>query len=214
MKTSTAGTLLFAAALLVGAGSSSAAERPILISLAAGIHSVFAYGAVADYAPGTNDFPVTPAHRPPLAGLSFGRSAGRWLFELEARWVGPATVTLEDPSDGDTVSFATSPRLLATLGIWFRLLTGRFQPYLGAGAGIDVVLTGETSAVSRAGYAIVIPAPAFKDRFDPLVQAGGGILVGLSGRFGARLDARYVLVLDRPDPVRGIQATAALTMAF
>jgi hypothetical protein len=214
MKVTIAAARLLAVVLIIGVGGARAADRPILLTLSAGIHPVFAYGSVSDYAVGSNDFPVTPAHRPWLAGLSFGRSAGRWLFELETRWVGPAAVTLDDPSDGDSVTFSTSPRLLATLGAYFRLLTGRFQPYLGAGAGVDVVMAGETSAVSRAGYSIVIPAPAFKDRFDPIVQAGGGILIGLGGRFGARLDARYVWVLDRPNPVLGVQATAALTVAF
>lgn len=208
------GTILLAAGLLAGSGTTVAQESRTLLSLTVGIQPLFAYGAVEDYAPGVNDFPVTPAHRPILAGLSFGRLSGRWLFELEARWTASSRVVLEDPSDGDTVEIPTSARASACLAVFFLPLKGRIRPYLGGTAGVDVILAGETRATSRAGYEILISSPVFKDRFDPIVQAGGGLLIALAGRIGVRLDGRYVWVLDRPLPVRGLQATLSLTLVL
>lgn len=205
---------MMAAALLAGAGAAGALDRQSLFTLSAGLHHVFDFGTVEDYVRGVNDFPVTPAHRPPQAGLAFGRVSGRWLFEVEARWIGSSAVVLEDPSDGDTIEVPTSPRAVASLAVFFLPVRGRLRPYLGGSAGVDVVLAGDTEATSRAGFDIRIPAPAFKDRFDPILQAGGGLLAALGGRIGLRLDGRYVWVLDRPKPVRGVQATLALTLAF
>ena len=208
------GAGLLAAALLAGFGTAGAQDSKTLLSLTVGIQPVFAYGAVEDYVPGVNDFPVTPAHRPILAGLSFGRLSGRWLFELEARWTASSRVVLEDPSDGDTVEIPTSPRASACLAVFFLPVEGRIRPYVGGAAGVDVILAGDTAATSRAGYDIRIQAPAFKDRFDPIVQAAGGLLVALGGRIGDRLDRRYRCLLDRPHPVRGLQATLSLTLAL
>lgn len=205
---------MLAAALSAGAGAAGAGERQALFTLSAGLHHVFDFGTVEDYARGFNDFPVTPAHRSLQAGLAFGRVSGRWLFEVEARWIGSSTVVLEDPSDGDTITVPTSPRAVASLAVFFLPLRGRIRPYLGGSAGVDVVLAGETEATSRGGFDIRIPAPAFKDRFDPILQAGGGLLVALGGRIGLRLDGRYVWVWERPEAVRGVQASLALTLAL
>ncbi len=140
------GAGLLAAGLLAGSGTAGAQESRTLLSLTVGIQPVFAYGAVEDYVPGVNDFPVTPAHRPILAGLSFGRLSGRWLFELEARWTASSRVVLEDPSDGDTVEIPTSARASACLAVFFLPLKGRIRPYLGGTAGVDVILAGETAS--------------------------------------------------------------------
>lgn len=192
----------------------SAADRPLLLTLSGGIHPVFASGDSDDYLAGTNDFPVTPFHAPAWAGLGLGWRAGRWLFELEGRWIAPAAVVLEDPSDGDTLALDASPRWILTLGAFFRLSKGRFQPYLGAAGGVDAARGGEVRAVSRYGYTVVLPAPSLKERFSPLLAAGGGILVRISGRLGARLDARYVWVFEASGPVRGVQAGGGLTLSF
>lgn len=185
-----------------------------MLTLGGGLHPVFVYGSAGDYQAGVNDFPVTPSHTPAWAGLGLGWRAGLWLFELEGRWVAPAAVVLEDPSDGDILALDSSPRWILTLGAYLRLSKGRFQPYLGAAAGLDAVGGGEVRAVSRYGYAIVFPAPSFKDRLDPLVAAGAGILVRISGRLGARLDARYVWVFEESGPMRGVQAGGGLTLSF
>ncbi|MDD8026477.1 MAG: hypothetical protein PHI34_08175 [Acidobacteriota bacterium] len=201
-------------AMLLGAASTASGGQSVLLSLSGGVHPVFVHGVAGDYEAGVNDFPVTPYHAPAWAGLGLGLNSGRWLFELEARWVAASPVTLEDPSDGDTVSFDASARLVATLGIFFRLLTGGIQPYLGAGGGFDAALAGETQATSSYGYAIIIPAPAFKDRFDPLVQAGGGIFIKLTKALSLRLDGRYVWIFEKPHPVRGVQAGGSLSLSF
>lgn len=192
----------------------AAADRPLILTLGGGLHPIFAYGDSGDYQSGINDFPVTPDHNSAWAGLSLGWRPGRWLFELEGRWIAPASVVLEDPSDGDTLALDSSPRWSLTLGAFFRLSKGRIQPYLGAAAGLDAIGGGEVRAVSRYGYAIVLPAPSLKDRFDPVLAAGGGVLVRISGRLGARLDARYVWIFEKSGPMRGVQAGGGLTLSF
>lgn len=198
----------------LAAPSAQAGDRSFMITLSGGLHRVFAYGQAEDYQAGINDFPVTPAHNPAWAGLSLGWRPGRWLIELEGRWIAPSPVVLEDPSDGDTLALDSSPRWSLTLGAFFRLSRGRIQPYLGGAAGLDAIGGGEVRAVSRYGYTIVLPALSFKDRFDPLLAAGGGVLVRISGWLGARLDARYIWVLERTGPLRGVQAGGGLTLSF
>jgi len=204
------------AAVLAAALPSAAADKSFHLSLAGGLHPVFAFGQVEDYRMGDNDFPVTPYHQPVWGGLALGWSAGRWLFELDARWGAPSPVTLEDPSDGDALSIETQPRLSGTLGVFFKLLKRSFQPYIGAAAGVDAVLGGEVRAVSQYGYTIVLPEPALKDRFDPLVAAGGGVFIKVSGWLALRLDGRYVWVFEKGSdrPLGGVQAGAGLTVSF
>ncbi len=212
MKIPAAGSAILA--LLAACVSLSAADRPFTLSLGGGLHPVFTVGEAGNYQAGINDFPVTPSHSPAWAGLSLGWSPGRWLFELEARWIAPSAVVLEDPFDGDTLALDTSARLGVTLGIFYRLSMGRLQPYLGAAAGLDAILAGEVQATSRYGYTIVLPAPSFQDRFDPLLTAGGGVLVRITRWLGARLDARYVWVLEKSEPMRGVQAGGGLMLSF
>ena len=185
-----------------------------MLSFGGGVDRHFAYGSVADYTRGSNDFPVTPVHAPPLAGLAFGRAAGRFLFEVEARWIGTSRFVLEDPSDGDSVEVQSSAHVTAALNAAFLFLSGSIRPYVGGGGGIDVVLARDASYTSRNGFIIDVPAPSLKDRFDPEAHAGGGLFVFLGEALGLRLDVRYVWVFDKPATVRSVQAAANLTVRF
>jgi hypothetical protein len=184
-----------------------------VVSAIGGIQHLFPYGSVADYVSGENDFPVTPAHTPASAGMSFA-VLGRWGVEVEARFVGASKVVLDDPSDGDSIVVATAPRAGLAVNFLVQPFFGRIRPFLLAGGGVDIVLSEDAAYTSRYGYAITVPAPRGKERFDPEIHAGGGCLIDIANRWGFRLEARYVWILDDPKSVRGLQAAAGLSYIF
>ena len=207
-------TILAAVLALLAGHLASAQERRLELSILGGVNRHFAYGAASDYALGSNDFPVTPAHTPPAFGLGLAYRAGRWGFELDVRATLAAKVMLADPSDGDAVEIETFPHLAAGLNVFFQPWPGRIRPYLLAGGGLDAVFARDRSYTSRFGYAIDLPAPRGKDRFDPEAHAGGGLFIGFGRSLGIRMEARYVWVFDDPKPVRSVQAVAGLVLGF
>jgi hypothetical protein len=199
--------------LVFSAVFSEARNRRRVVSAIGGLHRLFPYGSVEEYAAGENDFPVTPAHTPVLAGLSYA-VLGRLGFEIEARFVGSSRVVLSDPSDGDSIVVATAPRAGLSLNFLVQPFFGRIRPFLLAGGGVDIVLSEEAVYTSKYGYAITVPAPRGKERFDPEIHAGGGFLINIAKRWGLRLETRYVWILDVPKSVRGLQAAAGLSYDF
>lgn len=207
--------MTFAWLLLAAGVSSLAAEKPsFVLSLIGGVNHFFPFGSAGDYLAGTNDFPVTPAHDPPLIGLAFGRTAGRWSFEFETRWTGEARAVLNDPSDGDFVEIKTTSHVAAALHVVFRIGNGRLHPFLCAGGGVDVVLARDADTRTNLGFLITIPAPETKDRFDPEVHGGGGLEIAVSAALGFRGEIRYVWIFDQPGAVRSLQASGGLTLRF
>lgn len=84
-------------------------EKHFQLSLLGGLNLVLEYGSEADYVLGENDFPVTPAHNPPIIGISFAYFFSKKVgIELDGRYYFNSEVTLEDPSDQDKINLSTS----------------------------------------------------------------------------------------------------------
>jgi hypothetical protein len=199
---------------LLAGGAAAEEGRSWSLTLFGGGQRYAVYGTTAEYVRGANDFPVTPAHMPVLAGLSIGRTSGRFLFELDGRWTFPSRIRLTDPSDGDTVAVKSAAHASVVLNIVFSPFGGSLRPYAAAGGGLDVVLGGDATYTSASGFVIDVPAPRTADRFDPEVHAGGGFLILPGPVWGFRLDLRAVWVFDKPRTVRSAQASAGLILRF
>jgi hypothetical protein len=200
-------------AALAAAGA-AAAERSFTFGLSGGLLRFPAYGSNADYLRGENDFPVTPAHTAVGVGLSFGRAAGAFLFEVEARWSFPGSVVLRDPSDGDTASVSTATHVSAVLNALFSPFRGAWRPYVEAGGGLDAVLTRAETVTTAYGYRIDRPALRTADRFDPEAHIGSGLLVSLGVVLALRLDVRAVWIFEEPRALHGLQAGGGLILRF
>ena len=109
--------IVFALPLLAG----TAHAQNFQFSLFGGINHVFEYGSEDDYILGGNDFPVTPSHSPLTLGASFGYFfTGNLGVELDWRYVMSSKVTLEDPSDQDTVEIDSSKHYSLTLNLIYQ----------------------------------------------------------------------------------------------
>lgn len=189
--------------------------QKIQASLLTGGCRTFAYGAERDYALGENDFPVTPAHTSFQLGGALGVSLNdKLLLELDGRLVFSSPVTLEDPSDEDTVRIDTSNHLLMGVNLVYRLSEGRFRPYVLLGAGLDKVFAEDTTVMSEYGFEIIFEAPSGKESLDPMINIGTGGLFALNQRLALRLDARYVLIMDSPNTQNGLSLLLGLTAWF
>lgn len=182
-------------------------------SIFGGINSIFEYGSEDDYIMGENDFPVVPGHKP----ASFGMSLGYFFtdnigIELDGRYYLNSKITLEDPSDQDTVEIDGSKHYSLSLNIIYRVLRGKLRPYFAAGGGFDKVSAKSETYTSEYGFEIEFLAP--KSTIDPLVQFGGGIQYFLSSSTGARLDVRYVLIFDDPDSIKSLNIMVGAFISF
>lgn len=200
--------------LALGAASAAGDQRSWTLAVFGGVNRYSVYGSTTDYISGENDFPVTPAHAPAVAGLAIGRAAGPLLFELDARWTFPARVQLTDPSDGDTLSLKTSPHVSLALNVVYSPFGGAVRPFAAAGGGADVVFAGDATYTTAYGYRLDVPAPRTADRFDPEAHAGGGLMAFFGPALGIRCEVRAVWVFDKPRPVHSLQATAGLIVRF
>ncbi len=191
-----------------------ASEQSFSLSVLAGVQRFPAYGTVAEYVRGENDFPVTPAHIAVMAGLAFGRMAGPFLFELDARWTFRRGIVMKDPSDGDSAPVSTTAHVSAVLNVLYGPFRGAWRPYIEAGGGVDAVLVHSEVITTAYGYVIDRPAPRTADRFDPEAHIGGGLIATLGAALAVRLDVRSVWVFDDPRPVSSLQAAGGLVLRF
>lgn len=204
--------LLFFMLALLGCFASGGENR-LQFSIFGGINNVFKYGSEADYVMGENDFPVIPAHKP----ASFGASIGYFFtdnigIELDGRYYLSSKVTLEDPSDQDTVEVDTSKHFSITLNLFYQLSGGNFRPYLVVGGGFDMLSAKDEMYTSEYGYEIEFIVP--EQTTDLLAQVGGGIHYFLSSSAGARLDIRYVLIFDDPDNISSFNIMGGVFIRF
>jgi len=203
--------IIFILAFVVNIGFSQ--EKKFQASIFGGINHVFEYGSEDDYEMGGNDFPVTPAH----TSVSFG-AAFAYFFtnnlsvELDGRYMLGSNVTLEDPSDQDTVEITTSKHYSLTLNFIYHFLSGKFRPYLVVGGGIDKLIVKDETYTSEYGYEIEFIAP--EKTIDPLAQVGAGIQYFMSQNLGVRLDIRYVLIFDDPNNVSSIHFVGGALFRF
>jgi hypothetical protein len=209
--------LIVAAAIsLAGNANAAAAGRERKFTLAVcplGTERIRAYGSERDYAPGVNDFPVTPAHSTAVYGASLTfRATRRIAAQADVRYAGRAPVLLRDPSDGDEVSVDTARRWSLCLNLVYRFLDGVFQPWIAAGGGFEKLLAADQTVRTRAGYQAVFPAP--EDDFDLLAQAGTGAAVHLTRTWGLWIDLRYVHAFSRPHAVDSFVGLVGLLVSF
>lgn len=181
------------------------------ITLSGGINHHFEYGAVDDYVPGENSFPVMPAHTPSSFGLSFAYFFNQSLgLEVDGRISSSSRLTLTDPSDMDTVEVDTARHLSLTFNVLYQMLIGRFNPYIAAGAGFDRLSAEDQILESAYGYEIVMLAPPEDERVDFIIGAGAGMNYFIFKNVGLRLDIRYFIIFDDPQNVRTVSLKAGL----
>jgi len=193
-----------------------AQERKLSFSVLGGMNYVLEYGSESEYELGENDFPVTPAHMPLCFGVSVGYSLFKGLgLEADFRCHLSSSITLEDPSDGDEITFDTSKHYSLIGNIIYRFFIGSFQPYVLAGAGIDT-LTGveEQTLTSELGYMITLVPPEKKTDF--VINVGGGGVLMFTPILGLRVDARYVYIPKSDDvpAVNSINVCGGLLLSF
>jgi outer membrane protein W len=199
---------LAAAGLLAASGTG-----PLQLTLFGGLGHSFAYGSASNYAMGSNDFPVTPAHTPPALGAALSFSLSRRLaLELRGEYTMASTLTLTDPSDQDTVSINSSKHVAGSLNLIWELSEARFRPYLTAGGGLDKISAEAVTAVSQNGYDVTFGTPA--KTLSAFAEAGGGLKIMLSAALGLRVDARYRILFSSPDKVHSLIGSAGLVWRF
>lgn len=188
-------------------------ENKLQLSIFGGINNVFKYGSEDDYVMGENDFPVNPAHTPPSFGACFAYFFKNNIgIELEARYTLTSKVTLQDPSDQDTVKINTSKHYSITLNFFYQFLRGNFRPYLILGGGIDKLLGKGETYTSEYGFEIEFLVP--ERTIDPLVHAGGGIRYFVGKKIGVRLDIRYVVIFNDPNNVNSLYLMSGAFLRF
>ena len=204
-------SLLFAVIFLIFSLFAGAQEFQLAFS--GGINHVFEYGSLDDYAPGENDFPVTPAHTSSCFGLGFSYFfTGSLGIEVDGRYFLSSHVTLVDPSDDDTVDYTTGKHLAMTVNFVYRFSKGNFKPYFVLGGGIDKLFTKNTIYTSAYGYEIEFTAP--DKTLDPTADIGGGMQYLFRPNIGARLDARYIIIFAKPDNISSLNIMAGAFVKF
>ncbi|MBU1339559.1 MAG: hypothetical protein KKD56_10895 [Acidobacteria bacterium] len=191
-----------------------AEDGNIRVFVFGGANHHFTSGTVDDYIQGGNDFPVTPAHRPVLFGFSYTRLFRQVGIEMDWRYSLPGIVTMEDPSDDDTVEIDTAAHMAISLNLLLRILSGRFSPYLLFGGGVDIAFPKTAVYTSSYGYEIAMGETEKKDRLDFEAHIGGGLEYLFTRSVGIRLDVRYSRVFDSPGNTQMLQATGGLILAF
>ena len=195
------------------AAAETTAEKKLQLSILAGIHKVSGYGSQADYISGENDFPVMPSHQPSCLGISFAYSLTKKAgIELAGRYYFSSKVSLEDPSDQDTLEINSAKHFSVTGNFIYRLSGKTFSPFLAVGVGIDNLVAKNETSTSEYGYEIEFLAPEKKT--DLLFNLGGGIQYSFSSGFGMLADVRYVIVFDKPSNIKSLNLMAGIFMKF
>jgi outer membrane protein W len=189
----------------------TAGEKRLQLSILVGIHKVSGYGSEADYSAGENDFPVMPSHQPSCLGMSFAYSlTKKAVIELAGRYYSSTKVTLEDPSDQDTLEINSAKHFSVTASFIYRLSGKAFSPFLVAGCGIDNLLAKDETYTSEYGYEIEFLAP--EKKADLVFNLGGGIQYSFSSGFGMLIDIRYMMVFDKPSNIKSLNLMAGIFM--
>ena len=195
------------------AGAETAGEKRLQVSILAGIDKVFGYGSKEDYSPGENDFPFMPSHSPTCLGISAAYNLTKQaVIELAGRYYFSSAVTLEDPSDEDTVKVNTAKHFSVTANFIYRLSGKTFSPYLVAGGGIDKLLSKDETYTSAYGYEIEFLAP--EKKVDLVLNLGGGIQYSFSSQIGLVMDVRYGVIFDKPSNVKSLNLMAGVFIKF
>lgn len=204
--------LLFVVLLLPILRGTAHAQK-FQLSVFGGLNHVFKYGSEDDYALGENDFPVTPAHTPLTLGASLGYFVSENLgFELDWRYTMSSKMTLEDPSDQDTVEIDSSKHYSLTLNLFYQFLSGKLRPYVVAGGGIDKLLAEDATYTSDYGFEITLVAP--EKTLDAVAGFGTGLNYFVSDSIGLKLDVRYVMIFADPKNVNNLSAVIGLSFQF
>ncbi len=199
----------FALALFPG----NAYPQKFELSVFGGLNHVFEYGSENDYALGENDFPVTPSHTPPVLGASLAYHFSEHLgLELDWRYVLSSQVTLEDPSDLDTVEIDSSKHYSLTLNLLYQLRGGKLRPYILAGGGFDKLQAKDAEYTSEYGFEITLEAP--EKTLDAVFNFGAGLSYFLSNSMALKLDIRYVMILADPNNVNNLSTVVGLSFRF
>lgn len=177
------------------------------ISLFGSYNRYLQYGSVDDYTPGTNDFPVKPAHS--ILGLGGAIKVfvnNRMAFEIEGKFAASTKVKLEDPSDLDTLEMSTSTHFSVAANYVYQIQLNRLRPYFLVGGGVDKIFAKEEIYISEYGYEVFSDVPLESDLLDPLIQAGIGIQYFLNKDFGLRADVRYIRYFQSEHSINSITA--------
>jgi hypothetical protein len=166
------------------------------IFLSGGPNYHFFYGTESEYEAGVNDFPVTPAHTPLFFGVSYARLGRMIGGELEVRWTTASNVVLRDPADGDSLEVKAGPHLSLLVNFLLRPWRGKFQPFVLAGGGLDILFSKDAEYTTAYGYPISIPAPDLKNRTDAEFHAGAGFFIYFGRIWGLRIEGRTAWILD------------------
>ena len=183
----------FAAGLLAAVVSSGAAQTRLMVF--GGWDRVPAYGSDADYNPGINDFPVTPAHSTFAFGFAVGRiTASGFGLEISAAYIPSVSMTLTDPSDGDTVAVSSAAHADAALNLLWEFGRGLVRPYVIVGGGVSALIGAKSqTGTSALGFEVLFDPPGHT--VSALIKAGGGLLFQLSSGFGLRIEGNYFRTL-------------------
>ncbi len=193
--------------------SGTAYAQRFQLSVFGGLNHVLEYGSENDYALGENDFPVTPSHTPPVLGASLAYHLSEHLgLELDWRYVLSSKVTLEDPSDQDTVEIDSSKHHSLTLNLLYQFMSGTLRPYILAGGGFDKLLAEDAEYTSEYGFDIMLEAP--EKTLDAVFNFGAGLNYFLSDSMALKLDVRYVMIFADPNNVNNLSAVVGLSFRF
>jgi outer membrane protein W len=121
-------------------------------------------------------------------------------------------VTLEDPSDQDTVEIDSSKHYSLTLNLVYQFSGGKIRPYILAGGGVDKLLAEDATYTSDYGFSITLEAP--EKTLDAVANFGAGLNFFMSGNVALRLDARYVMIFADPKNVNSLSAVVGLSFRF
>lgn len=188
-------------------------EKRFQLSLLGGLNHVFEYGSEADYVLEENDFPVTPAHNPPIIGISFAYFFSKNVgIELDGRYNFTSEVTLEDPSDQDKINLNTSLHASLTVNFIYQFLSDPFRPYFILGGGLDQLLDKDEVYTTESGYIVEFLVP--EETINSVHHVGCGANYLLSSNFGIRLDVRYVFLVDEPSNVKSVNIMFGILHKF
>jgi outer membrane protein W len=205
--------LTFILLMTLASGLSFGQTKRFQVSLFGGLDHILAYGSVDEYAAGSNDFPVTPAHTPANFGAAFTYFlSDRLGIELRGEYTLASSMTLSDPSDQDTVSVNSSKHYAGSLNVLWEFVGQTIRPYLVLGGGADKVSSDLVMAVSEYGYEVTFTPPNKTLSF--FANAGGGVRYLASSSLGVQLDLRYRVLFVDTNKINGLIAAAGVFLRF